>query len=754
MHSSPSRQLCHENERSALLQFKESFIINKSVSFYDPIAYHRIESWTLEGEKSDCCSWGGVDCDEDTGHVIGLDLTNSCLYGSINSNSTLFRLVHLQSLNLAYNNFNYSQIPPEVGNLMKLTYLNLSSSMFSGQIPFEISKLSQLSSLDLCCNYDLPLGKYLLQFKASGLTSLVRNLTRIEYLDLSGVNIFSTVPNIFANLSTLRSLYLHDCGMHGEFPKGIFKLPNLLVLDMKYNEVLTGSWPDFQNWSSPLEDMTLAGTSFAGELPASMGNFGSLIALDMWNCNISGSIPFSIGNFTNLSYLKLSYNTLVGNIPSSIGNLLQLTFLDYYSNQLTGPIPFELANMTQLIVLNLGYNQLTSSIPFGLAKTQLSILNLGFNRLIGPIPLGFANLTQLTILYLGYNNLTGPIPFELANPTQLTILVLLNNLLIGPIPFGFANLTQLTILSLSYNQLTGPIPFELRKLTRLNDLSLASNKFHGQFSILIFNLKNLKFLDISDNHLSGIMWICNVTSLDCLDVSDNYFSGSLPQCLHNMLQGSKLRMISLRGNKFHGLLPRSLANCTMLEAIDVSNNQFNDIFPSWLENLPNLKLLLLQSNKFYGRILENPGSKYEFPNLRVLDLSCNSFTGKLPLNSFKNWNALKLDNEDHLTYIQVEKSLSVGSFNSFRLYPYSMKITNKGLDMVYHKVQQSFRAIDMSSNKFVGEIPASVGNLKGLHMLNISNNILTGHVPPSLGNLTKLESLDLSQNKLSREIPQ
>ncbi|KAK4562927.1 hypothetical protein RGQ29_005418 [Quercus rubra] len=294
MHSSPSRQLCHENERSALLQFKESFIINKSVSFYDPIANHRVESWTLEGEKSDCCSWGGVDCDEDTGHVIGLDLTNSCLYGSINSNSTLFRLVHLQSLNLAYNNFNYSQIPPEVGNLMKLTYLNLSSSMFSGQIPFEISKLSQLSSLDLCCNYDLPLGKYLLQFKESGLTSLVRNLTRIEYLDLSGVNIFSTVPNIFANLSTLKSLYLHDCGMHGEFPKGIFKLTNLLVLDMKYNEVLTGSWPYFQNWSSPLEDMTLAGTSFSGELPASMGNFGSLIALDMWNCNISGSIPFSI----------------------------------------------------------------------------------------------------------------------------------------------------------------------------------------------------------------------------------------------------------------------------------------------------------------------------------------------------------------------------------------------------------------------------------------------------------------------------
>ena len=80
---------------------------------------------------------------------------------------------------------------------------------------------------------------------------------------------------------------------------------------------------------------------------------------------------------------------------------------------------------------------------------------------------------------------------------------------------------------------------------------------------------------------------------------------------------------------------------------------------------------------------------------------------------------------------------------------FSFKITNKGLDTVYIKVQEFFRAIDISSNIFVGEIPESIGDLKGLHMLNLSNNILTGHIPPSFGNLTMLESLDLSQNRLS-----
>ncbi|KAF3957232.1 hypothetical protein CMV_017730, partial [Castanea mollissima] len=46
-------------------------------------------------------------------HVIELDLSSCNLYGSINSNSSLFHLVHLQSLNLAFNNFNYSQIPSQ-----------------------------------------------------------------------------------------------------------------------------------------------------------------------------------------------------------------------------------------------------------------------------------------------------------------------------------------------------------------------------------------------------------------------------------------------------------------------------------------------------------------------------------------------------------------------------------------------------------------------------------------------------------------
>ncbi len=69
--------------------------------------------------------------------------------------------------------------------------------------------LSQLSSLDMGWNFDLSSEKVLLQLTELSLTSLVRNLTNLEHLDLTLVNISSTVPNIFANLSTLRSLHLN-----------------------------------------------------------------------------------------------------------------------------------------------------------------------------------------------------------------------------------------------------------------------------------------------------------------------------------------------------------------------------------------------------------------------------------------------------------------------------------------------------------------------------------------------------------------
>ncbi|TXG67676.1 hypothetical protein EZV62_008951 [Acer yangbiense] len=103
----------HE-QSSALLQFKQFFSFEVysiyPCAFAEDSFYPKMKNWEAD---TDCCSWDGVTCDRVTGHVIGLNLSCSWLYGSIPSNSSLFLLSHLQNINLAFNDFNLSQIPSD-----------------------------------------------------------------------------------------------------------------------------------------------------------------------------------------------------------------------------------------------------------------------------------------------------------------------------------------------------------------------------------------------------------------------------------------------------------------------------------------------------------------------------------------------------------------------------------------------------------------------------------------------------------------
>ncbi|KAK4567065.1 hypothetical protein RGQ29_003057 [Quercus rubra] len=805
--------LCHDDESFALLQFKESLIINQSTS-----AYSKISSWMAQ--SSDCCTWDGIQCDQITGHVISLDLSNSSIYGSINSSSCLFQLVHLQKLNLSFNNFNHSEIPVGVGRLSKLTYLNLAYSGFSGEIPAEILQLSKLVSLLL---YSNPL-----KLHKSGLKSIAEKLTNLEELVLSEVDISSTVPSILANLSSLTTIFLKDCGLHGEFPTGIFQLPNLKSLSVRFNPKLTGRVPEF-NRSSPLEVLRLAGTSFSGKLPDSIGNLKSLYYLDVERCNFSGPIPSSFANLTKLTCLDLSENnfsrgtlswvgkqtklttlrlaiiSLYGDISfSSIGNLTKLTTLVLGENELTGPIPSWLTNLTQLNTLWLPYNKLCGPIPTSISSLlNLQILDLYSNNLSGSIEFDlFQKLNNLSYLDLSYNNLSlvidpstnsifqkfkvlglcscnlSDFPEFLRNQDQLEILELSQNNIHGQIPKWISNMStdtllilsmsgnsltgfdqtlnafpwrSLQILYLSYNKLQGALPIPAPSIVYY---SVSNNMLTGDISQMICELSSLTYLDVSYNHLSGFLPHClgDLRNLSILNLQYNNFHGSIPQIF---MEGCKLGMITLSQNRFEGPLPRSLANCTMLEVLAIGNNHIIDFFPSWLGILPELRVLILQSNGLYG-FIGKPETISRFPKLQVIDVSNNHISGKLPSEYFQIWKSMQSFDAGHLKYMhangQIQKFPSYGW--SMPSYDYSMTLTNKGIKTEYSRIQDFFVAIDLSGNKFEGEIPKNLGNLKALHMLNLSNNILTGFIPSSLATLTNLESLDLSQNMLVGEIPQ
>ncbi|KAJ0727558.1 putative protein kinase RLK-Pelle-LRR-VI-2 family [Helianthus annuus] len=59
----------------------------------------------------------------------------------------------------------------------------------------------------------------------------------------------------------------------------------------------------------------------------------------------------------------------------------------------------------------------------------------------------------------------------------------------------------------------------------------------------------------------------------------------------------------------------------------------------------------------------------------------------------------------------------------------------------------------LHGNKLIGPIPASIGSLKYLKVLDLSNNELTGPIPSEIGNLVSIITINLESNGLTGQLP-
>ncbi|XP_048333562.2 receptor like protein 22-like [Ziziphus jujuba] len=908
--SSSPRLLCLPHQRSALLQFKHEFAFQKpnftsyrrfcsrydQYSFYTDIfeSYPKMKFWKAE---KDCCSWDGVTCDFKTGQVVGLDLANSWLQGPLHSNSSLFKLRQLQEINLSFNNFSFSLIPSEFGQLSRLINLNLSFSMFSGPIPSEISFLTNLDSLDLSSfeGYD---ETTLLHLTKIDFTNIIQNMTNLSQLHLHQVDVSSSIPESLANLTSLTSLQLGGCGLHGKFPENVFVLPKLKSIHLPCNYLLSGSLPQLIEPSNSLRRLALDYTNFSGELPETIGYLKSLNQLSLRNCNFVGPIPPSIWNLSELTYLQLSSNHFNGHeLPSTLGNLAKLTALGLDSCGFSGEIPPSLGNLTRLEYFLLSNNGFSGPIPASLGNLkQLQYLVLSHNGFSGQIPSSLGNLKQLQDLILSNNSFSGQIPSSLGNLTELKFLDLSFNNLGGAIPSFLFMLSSLNLLSLSHNQFKGSLSIQNISSSQLEVLELEDNKLNGKIPQSMFKLVNLVYISLSNNDLSGtvelskfaklvklqMLWLssnrlsltnlsttevlpkfqtlslcsCNISefpnflkaqdqleslhlcnnriedqipnwlwgakgkmkldhldltgnklhgalivpplsisyfyisynnisggihpsfqkwsNLKVFDISNNRFGGTVPRWLcnfssslealnlkRNNFEGSlhqmftcggmhNLKFLDLSHNQFQGQLPHSLVNCSELQILNLGHNMISDRFPFWLQNLPELQVLALRSNKFYGPIWD-PNKLLGFVKLGFVDLAFNNFSGSLPSEYFRNWGGMMVKDVNQkkpfFTYLRDSSS-------KYAIYFYFTSLVIKGVEMEDKRILSAFTSIDLSNNKFDGEIPSSIGDLRALVALNLSSNRFTGAIPSSFGKMKELESLDLSNNKLTGRIPQ
>ncbi|KAH0642973.1 hypothetical protein KY289_033947 [Solanum tuberosum] len=803
------KHLCARDEAFYLLQFKQELTFLDTKYYIHPNscvgeAQGNMLSWNVTG---DCCEWDGVTCNEFTGHVIGLDLSSSCISGTTNANSSLTKLGHLQRLNLAFNYLYDFPLGNNISEFSSLTHLDLSSSgyMKGKMIPTGLSKLSKLISLDFSRSY--------IQVGRTTFTSLLHNLTNLEVLLFDYVDASFELPKNFP--SSLRKLSFGSTNMFGNITDSqLFHLPKLQVLRFGWNPSLTGTLPNF-NWSfsGSILKLDFSFTGIFGKVPDSIGNLHSLCYLDLSYNNLSGSIPESIGNLTAITDLALSRNSFTGNVLSTIAKLNKLVYLGLYSNYFQGLIPESIGNFTAIKELSLSDNNFTGNVPSTIGKlNKLNYLYLYSNNFEGSIPDIFANISELSFLDFHGNNFTGPFPCSIATLTHLQRLELQLNSLTGPLPSNITGLQNLDILDLSFNYFTGTtpswlfhLPFLLnlyvqhnqftglpnelkRSSSKYSRIDLSHNKLHGEipdwmlsmsinsldlshnfltgFEKQVWRSENLSYLNLENNFLQGPLHqsICDLIYLGVLILAQNNLSGSIPGCLGN--SSSFIFILDLRMNNFHGEIPRfistwlkylglysnqlwgqvprSLVNCTRLEALDLGNNMINDTFPIYLEKLQNLQVLILKSNLFHGPIGDLE-SEIPFPKLRIFDLSFNGFTGTLPSNLFKSFKGM-MDLEEEKKGITRESTRSDTGYH----YHVSLVIKGNEFDMIITSIMTS---VDLSNNRFEGDIPNSIGNLSSLVLLNLSHNSFRGHIPAEFAKLQALEALDLSWNRLIGEIP-
>ncbi|XP_016652526.1 PREDICTED: LRR receptor-like serine/threonine-protein kinase GSO2, partial [Prunus mume] len=286
---------------------------------------------------------------------------------------------------------------------MILTYVNLSSNSFSGELPDCWSDLDTLVMLDLSNN-----------------------------------SISGKIPMTIGSLFQMQTLKLRSNRFVGELPSSLKNCTSLEVIDVGYNK-LSGPIPKWLGGSfKNLAILMLSTNHFNGSMPSQLCHLTHIQIMDFSMNNISGSIPKCLNNLTTLAqkgnsilssthtYFRITHRPIYqenfnyeddasfiwkGIMRTYKSTLGLVKRIDLSSNRLTGEIPSEITHLVELVSLNLSRNQLTGQITPEIGNLQsLDSLDLSRNQIDGRIPTSLARIDRLSSLDLSYNNLSGKIP--------------------------------------------------------------------------------------------------------------------------------------------------------------------------------------------------------------------------------------------------------------------------------------------------------------------------------------------------------
>ncbi|KAL1189945.1 Receptor-like protein 32 [Cardamine amara subsp. amara] len=506
--------------------------------------------------------------------------------------SSLFTIPSLIFIDLADNQLNGTL---EFGNISsssnsKLGSLWLGNNNFSGPIPKSISKLVNLTAIDL------------------------------SHYNTQGPVDFS----IFSHLKSLRFLYLSHLNTTTTFDLNAILSccsKSLVILDLSGNHVSATKKSSSVSDPPLLIEFNLSRCGLT-EFPGILRTQNEMRFFDISNNKIKGQVPGWLWTFPDLTYVDISRNTFTSFEISTKPGAMQpsMSYLRGTNNNFTGEVPSFICAFCSLLILDLSNNKFNGSIPpcLGNFSSTLQVLNLRKNRLCGGLPENIS--ASLQSLDIGHNHLMGKLPRSLVR------------------------ISSLQVLNVESNKINDTFPFWLSSLQELQVLVLRSNAFQGPM-IHQAGFPKLRIIDISSNHFSGTLpsdCFATWTSMFSLGKNEDQSNGAYmgtgyySDSMVLMNKGVEMELVRIlkiytaidfSGNKFQGQIPTSIGLLKELHVLNMSNNAFTGNIPSSMANMVELESLDVSLNKLSGDIPQELG---KLSYLAYMNFSYNQLVGLVP----------------------------------------------------------------------------------------------------------------------------